>query len=95
MSSSIQSFIKSLNEVPEGKFPPHYYTPLFIRSIVFGNYSYPSGILSHFLFLVIFALMGVTVLAILIYSASFFLRLLFFSIEKDISGWLFILLPSK
>jgi sigma-B regulation protein RsbU (phosphoserine phosphatase) len=80
MSRSIQSFIKSLNEVPEGKFPPHYYTPLFIRSIVFGNYSYPSGILSHFLFLVIFALMGVTVLAIfnifsiLLFATAFFLH---------------------
>ncbi|MBT8331682.1 MAG: PP2C family protein-serine/threonine phosphatase [Deltaproteobacteria bacterium] len=64
MSSSIKSFINSLNEVPEGKFPPQYYTPLFVRSIVFGNYSYPSGLLSHFLFLVIFALIGVTILAI-------------------------------
>ena len=80
MNSSIQSFIKSLNEVPEGKFPPEYYTPLFIRSIVFGNYGYPTGLLSHFLFLVIFALIGVTILAIfnifsiLLFATGFFLH---------------------
>lgn len=64
MSNSIKSFINSLNEVPEGKFPPEYYTPLFIRGFVFGNYAYPSGLLIHALMLVVFALLGVMILAI-------------------------------
>ena len=63
MNSSIQSFIKSLSEVPEGKFPPEYYTPLFIRGFIFGNYAYPSGLIIHALLLIFFALIGVTLLA--------------------------------
>ncbi len=63
MSGFIKSLLESFNEIPEGKFPPQYYKPLFVRGIIFGNYAYPSGLLSHFLFLVIFALIGVYILA--------------------------------
>ena len=76
----MKSFINSLNEVPEGKFPLQYYTPLFVRSIVFGNYSYPCGFLAHIMFLIIFALIGVTILAIfnifsiLLFATAFMLH---------------------
>jgi sigma-B regulation protein RsbU (phosphoserine phosphatase) len=62
MGSIVKSFFRSLSEVPEDKFPPEYKTPLFVRAIVFGNYAYPSGLLAHALFLVIFSLIGVTIL---------------------------------
>lgn len=80
MNSSIQSFIKSLNEVPEGKFPPKYYTPLFIRGFIFGNYAYPSGLIIHALLLLFFALIGVTILAyfnmfsVILWATSIFLH---------------------
>ena len=59
----MKSFLRSLSEVPEGKFPPQYYTPQYVRGIIFGNYGYPSGLFAHALFLVIFSLMGITALA--------------------------------
>lgn len=63
MGTIVKSFFQSLSEVPEDKFPSQDYSPLFVRSIIFGNYAYPSGLLSHSLFLLIFAFIGVTILA--------------------------------
>ncbi|MFC1829609.1 PP2C family protein-serine/threonine phosphatase [Thermodesulfobacteriota bacterium] len=65
MGTTVKSFFQSFSEVPEGKFPPEYYTPRLLRAIVFGNYAYPLGILPHSLFIAIFALIGVRVLALL------------------------------
>jgi sigma-B regulation protein RsbU (phosphoserine phosphatase) len=64
MGNTFKSFFQNFNEVPEGKFPPEYYTPRLVRGMVFGNYAYPFGFLLHVLFVVIFALIGVTILAI-------------------------------
>ena len=63
MNATVKLFLKSFSEVPEGKFPRTYYTPLFTRGIIFGNYSYPAGLFAHVLFLVIFAWIGATALA--------------------------------
>ncbi len=38
MITKVKSILRSFNEVPEGKYPPEYYTPLWRRSIVLGNY---------------------------------------------------------
>jgi sigma-B regulation protein RsbU (phosphoserine phosphatase) len=64
MGTAVKSFLQSFSEVPEGKFPPEYYTPRFLRAMVFGNYAYPLGILPHSLFIAIFALIGVRTLAL-------------------------------
>ena len=64
MGTAIKSLLRSFSEVPEGKFPPEYYTPKFLRAIVFGNYAYTLGILPHSLFIAIFALIGVKTLAL-------------------------------
>jgi sigma-B regulation protein RsbU (phosphoserine phosphatase) len=64
MGTTVKSLFQSLNEVPEGKFPPEYYTPRIVRGIVFGNYAYPVGLSIHALFIVIFALIGITILAL-------------------------------
>jgi sigma-B regulation protein RsbU (phosphoserine phosphatase) len=80
MGTIVKSFLQSFSEVPEDKFPPEYYTPLFVRGIIFGNYAYPSGLLSHFMFLVIFSLIGVTILAyfniisLLLFATAYFLH---------------------
>jgi sigma-B regulation protein RsbU (phosphoserine phosphatase) len=80
MGTTVKSFFQSFSEIPEGKYPPEYYTPLFSRGIIFGNYAYPCGLLSHFMFLVIFSLIGVTILAyynilsILLFATAFFLH---------------------
>lgn len=66
MGTIVKSFLQSLSEVPEEKIPLEYHTPLFIRGILFGNYAYPSGLIAHALFLVVFALIGVRILAYLI-----------------------------
>ena len=63
MGTTIKSFFQSFSDIPEDKFPPEYYAPHILRGIIFGNYAYPSGLLAHFLFFVIFALIGVTILA--------------------------------
>ena len=63
MGTIVKSFFQSLSEFPEDKIPSKYHTPLFIRGILFGNYAYPSGLLAHALFLVVFALIGVKILA--------------------------------
>jgi sigma-B regulation protein RsbU (phosphoserine phosphatase) len=87
MGTIVKSFFQSLSEVPDDKFPPEYKTPLFIRAIVFGNYAYPSGLLAHALFLVIFSLMGVTILA---YFNIFSVILWAFAILVHRKGYLWI-----
>ncbi len=78
MIGSLKSIFEHLSEVPEGKFPPEYYTRQFVRAIIFGNYGYPSGLLAHALFLVIFSLIGVTLLAIFnVFSVLLFACALF------------------
>jgi sigma-B regulation protein RsbU (phosphoserine phosphatase) len=80
MGTIVKSFFQSFSEVPEDKFPPEYYAPLFVRAVIFGNYAYPSGLLSHVLFLVIFALIGVTILvyfnifSVILWAAAIFLH---------------------
>ena len=64
MGTTVKSFFQSFNKTPEGKFPPEYYTPRILRAIVFGNYAHSIGILTHSLFIVIFALIGVRTLAL-------------------------------
>ena len=78
MSRFIKSLIDNLSDIPEGKFPPAYYTPQFVRGIIFGNYAYPAGLFAHVLFLIIFALMGIAVLvffnifSIILWAATIF-----------------------
>jgi sigma-B regulation protein RsbU (phosphoserine phosphatase) len=43
MGTIVKSFFQTFSKVPEDKFPSQYYSPLFVRSIIFGNYAYPSG----------------------------------------------------
>jgi len=64
MGTTVKSLFQSFNEVPEGKFPSKYYTTKMARGYVFGTYGYPLGLVSHVLFLVLFALIGVTILAL-------------------------------
>ena len=64
MGTAVKSFFQSFSEIPEGKFPPEYYTPRLLRTMVFGNYAHSLGILTHSLFIVIFALIGVQTLAL-------------------------------
>lgn len=64
MGTIIKSFFQSISEIPEGKFPPEYYTPRVVRTYVFGTYGYPFGLIIHGLLLVIFALIGVTALSL-------------------------------
>ena len=64
MGTTVKSFFQSFSEIPEGKFPPEYYTSRLLRTLVFGNYAHSLGILTHSLFIVIFALIGVRILAL-------------------------------
>ncbi len=64
MGTTVKSFFQSFSKIPEGKFPPEYYTPRLLRTMVFGNYAHSLGIITHGLFIVIFTLMGVRVLAL-------------------------------
>jgi len=63
METTVTSFFHSFSKIPEGKFPPEYYTPRLLRAMVFGNYAHSLGIVIHSLFIVIFALIGVRALA--------------------------------
>jgi len=64
MGTTVKSFFQSFSEIPEGKYPQEYYTPRLLRAVVFGNYAHSLGILTHSLFIVIFALIGVRILAL-------------------------------
>ncbi len=64
MGSTVKSFFQNFNDIPEGKFPPEYYTPRLLRAMVFGNYAHSLGLLTHSLFIVIFASIGVWTLAL-------------------------------
>jgi len=80
MRALIKSLAEKLNEVPEGKFPPEYFTPALIRGYIFGTYSYPIGVFIHAFFIVIFALIGVTILAlfnvlsVILWAAAFLMH---------------------
>jgi sigma-B regulation protein RsbU (phosphoserine phosphatase) len=63
MGTTVKSFFQSFSEIPEGEFPPEYYAPRLLRAMVFGNYAHSLGILTHSLFIVMFALIGVRTLA--------------------------------
>ena len=64
MGTTVKSFFQSFSEIPEGKYPQEYYTPRLLRAMVFGNYAHSLGILTHSLFIAIFALIGVQTLAL-------------------------------
>jgi len=34
MGTTVKSFFQSFSEIPEGKFPPKYYTPRLLRALV-------------------------------------------------------------
>ena len=63
MKTEIKSFIKSLNELPDNRYPPEFFTPTVARSYIFGIYAYIIGLGVHF-FLAIFTIIGIKVLAI-------------------------------
>ena len=58
------NYLKKVREIPEGKFPPEYYTPRMVRMFIFGTFVYPLGFATHALFLVVFAFLGVKWLAL-------------------------------
>jgi sigma-B regulation protein RsbU (phosphoserine phosphatase) len=64
MGTTVKSFFQSFSIIPEDKFPPEYYTPRLLRVMVYGNYAHSLGIITHGIFIVIFALMGVWALAL-------------------------------
>ena len=80
MRTAIVNYLKKVSELPEGKFPPEYYTPRIVRTYIFGTLGYPLGGAAHALFLIGFALLGIKWLAIFnifsvtIYTTSFFLH---------------------
>ena len=64
MGTTVRSFFQSFSNIPEAKFPPESYTPQLLRTMVYGNYAHSLGILTHSLFIVVFALVGVLTLAL-------------------------------
>ena len=80
MGTTVKLFFQSFNTIPEGKYPQDYYTPRLLRAMVFGNYAHSLGILTHSLFMVIFALIGVRTLAlfnifsVLLWTTAFILH---------------------
>jgi sigma-B regulation protein RsbU (phosphoserine phosphatase) len=64
MGTAIQSLLQNLNQVPEGKYPPVIYTPLWSRSFVLASYSYLIAIFVHALFIIFFLFLDVYYLAL-------------------------------
>ena len=64
MGTTVKSFFQGFSEIPEGKYPQEYYTPRLLRAMVFGNYAHTIGILTHSLYIAIFAFIGVRTLAL-------------------------------
>ena len=92
MGTTVKSFFQTFNEVPEGKFPPEYYTPRLLRAMVFGNYAYPLGIATHSLFIAIFTLTGVRTLALVnIFSVILWATALVFHRKGYISQGYFLI----
>ena len=87
MGTTVKSLFQSFNEVPEGKFPPEYYSPRIVRSFIFGNYAYPLGLLVHALFFAIFALVGVTILALFNVVSVILWATAFLIHRKGYFGW--------
>ncbi len=80
MRTAIVNYLKKVREIPEGKFPPVYYTPPMLRMFIFGTFVYPLGFATHALFLVVFAFLGVkwlalfNILSVTMWATSFFLH---------------------
>jgi sigma-B regulation protein RsbU (phosphoserine phosphatase) len=64
MVSRIKTFLQSLTEVQDGKYPPDYYTPLWRRTIILGNFCYLIAALAHVIFILIFLILEVYILAL-------------------------------
>ena len=64
MVTIIKTFIESLNDFPKDKFPPEVNTPPYVRAYIFANYALINGALAHALFLIIFAILSIKILAI-------------------------------
>ena len=80
MMAQIKNFLRSLSEIPEGKFPPSHYTPSSRRTINLGNYLYLAAfawiliLTLVWLLLRLYILLIVELLDILVSIASFILR---------------------
>ncbi|MEE4604172.1 MAG: hypothetical protein V2J65_23015, partial [Desulfobacteraceae bacterium] len=64
MKTIINSLIRSINKLPEGKYPPEYFTPAVVRSYLFVSYGYPVGFIMHLSFIGVFFFIGVEELAL-------------------------------
>ena len=64
MQFSLKNLFENYKRFPEDKFPPELSTPQHYRAFYLGNYAYPTaGLCPHCVFMVVFALMGVTSLS--------------------------------
>jgi len=80
MVAQVKTFLQSLSEIPEGKFPASHYTPISRRTIYFGNFAYLSSLLYVAIYTLVWFLLKLYVLAlilslaILVYTAVFILH---------------------
>ena len=80
MISQVKTFLRNLTEVPEGIFPQSFYKPITRRAINFGYDSYLTASLWHtvfifiWLFLQVYLMTFIGVLAALFYIAIYYLQ---------------------
>jgi sigma-B regulation protein RsbU (phosphoserine phosphatase) len=80
MMAQIKNFLRSLSEIPEGKFPPSHYTPISRRSINWANFAYIAALAWVAIYALVFSLLKIYVLAIIqsfaipVYIAVFILH---------------------
>jgi len=80
MVGRMKKFLRSLSEIPEGKFPPSHYTPISRRSIYWANFAYIAALAWVAIYALVLSLLKVYVLAMIssfaipVYIAVFILH---------------------
>ena len=81
MVDKIKTFLRSLSDIPEGKFPPSHYTPISRRTIYFGNYAYLTPLFYAPMYALVWLLLRIYVL-LLIAALEIPLRIAVFILHR-------------
>ena len=82
MIDNIKSFLQSLNEFPKENVPPQLSTPPSVRAYTFANYCFLLAAVGYALFIVIFVLLSVNILAIINFISTIIWIMVFFIMRK-------------
>lgn len=83
MVTKIKTFLRSLSEIPEGKFPPSHYSPISRRTIYFGNFAYLAPLVLEATYSLVWLLLKLYALLALILFLAIPVRIVVFILHRN------------